>query len=187
MKRLLVAVVAACALTGVAAAAPVQPNDPAWPDQWAQKHIGLPQVWETTTGDPNVVIATIDTGVNEIPELQGALVPGWDFVENDAVAQDTHSHGTRVASVIAARGNNGIGMAGHCWGCRIMPIRVTAGGSVSPERIATGHRLCGRARRADHQCEPQPRRGAGSGRTGGSPLRDRPRGARRRFRRKRGQ
>ncbi len=138
MKRLLVAVVAACALVEVGAAAPVQPNDPAWPDQWAQRQIGLPQVWETTTGDPNIVIATIDTGVNAIPDLQDALVPGWDFVENDAVAQDTHGHGTRVASVIAARGNNQLGMAGHCWGCRIMPVRVTAGGSVNPERIASG-------------------------------------------------
>jgi Subtilase family len=43
-----------------------------------------------------------------------------------------------VASVIAARGNNGIGMAGHCWGCRIMPIRVSAGGSVNPHLIAAG-------------------------------------------------
>ena len=132
------AVLAACVLVEVAASASVQPNDPAWPDQWAQRHIGLPQVWETTTGDPNVVIATIDTGVNAIPDLQDALVPGWDFVENDGIPQDTHGHGTRVASVIAARGNNQTGMAGHCWRCRIMPVRVTAGGAVNPERIAAG-------------------------------------------------
>ena len=132
------AVLAACVLTEVAASAPVQPNDPAWPDQWAQKQVGLPQVWETTTGDPTVVIATIDTGVNVIPDLQDALVPGWDFVENDAQPQDTHGHGTRVASVIAARGNNQLAMAGHCWKCKIMPVRVTAGGAVKPERIATG-------------------------------------------------
>jgi subtilisin family serine protease len=139
MMRLLVATfAAACALAGVASAAPVQPNDPAWPEQWAQRQIGLPQIWETTTGDPSVVIATIDTGVNPIPDLADALVPGWDFVENDAIAQDTHSHGTRVASVIAARGNNQIAMAGHCWRCKIMPVRVTAGGTVRPERIAQG-------------------------------------------------
>jgi subtilisin family serine protease len=95
-------------------------------------------VWESTTGDPGIVIALIDTGVNPMPDLEGALVPGWDFVENDAIPQDTSTHGTRVASVIAARGNNGIGMAGHCWGCRIMPVRVTAGGGVTPERIAQG-------------------------------------------------
>lgn len=139
MRRLVLAVFAlACVVAPGAATAPVQPNDPAWPDQWAQQKIGLPQVWETTTGDPSVVIALIDTGVNAIPDLQDALVPGWDFVENDAQPQDTHSHGTRVASVIAARGNNQTAMAGHCWGCKIMPVRVTAGGAVRPERIAAG-------------------------------------------------
>lgn len=143
MRRLLPAALAALvlglALAGAASAA-VTPNDPAWSDQWAARKIGLPQIWETTTGDPGIVIATIDTGVNMIPDLEGALVPGWDFVENDGQPQDTHEggHGTRVASVIAARGNNGIGMTGHCWGCRIMPVRVTAGGAVSAERIAAG-------------------------------------------------
>lgn len=137
MRRLLLVAFAALALAGSTSAA-ITPNDPAWNDQWAARKIGLPQVWEATTGDPGIVIATIDTGVNAIPDLQNALVPGWDFVDNDGEAQDTHSHGTRVASVIAARGNNGIGMTGHCWGCRIMPIRVTAGGSVSAERIAAG-------------------------------------------------
>lgn len=139
MRRLvLLAVGAALLLCDVGAAAPVAPNDPAWPDQWAQRKIRLPEVWELTSGDPGIVIATIDTGVNRIPDLEGALVPGWDFVENDPVAQDTQGHGTQVASVIAARGNNGIGMAGHCWQCRIMPVRVSSGGAVDPERIAAG-------------------------------------------------
>ena len=137
MRRLLLVAFAALTLVGSSLAA-VTPNDPAWNDQWAARKIDLPQVWEQGTGDPSVVIATIDTGVNPIPDLEGALVPGWDFVENDGQPQDTQGHGTRVASVIAARGNNGIGMTGHCWGCRIMPIRVTAGGSVGAERIAAG-------------------------------------------------
>ena len=85
----------------------------------------MPDVWDITTGDPSVVIATIDTGANPIPDLADALVPGWDFVDNDPEAQDTNGHGTQVASVIAARGNNGIGMAGHCWQCKVMPIRVS--------------------------------------------------------------
>jgi thermitase len=138
MTRPLLAALAALAFTSGAAAAPVQPNDPAWPDQLAERQIGLPQVWETTTGDPGIVIATIDTGVNAIPDLADALVPGWDFVENDNQGQDTQGHGTRVASVIAARGNNQLAMAGYCWGCRIMPIRVTADGSASPGRVAAG-------------------------------------------------
>ena len=138
MRRLALAALAALFLAGLADAAPVQPNDPAWPDQWAQRKIGLPQIWEVTTGDPGIVIATIDTGVNVIPDLQDALVPGWDFVENDAQPQDTQGHGTRVAAVIAARGNNQLDMAGHCWRCKIMPVRVTAGGAASAERVAAG-------------------------------------------------
>ena len=138
MRRFVLLALAATLLLPALGTSALQPNDPAWPDQWAQRKIGLPQVWETTTGDPGIVIALIDTGVNPMPDLEGALVPGWDFVENDAVPQDTQTHGTRVASVIAARGNNGLGMTGHCWGCRIMPVRVTAGGSVNPDRIAQG-------------------------------------------------
>jgi subtilisin family serine protease len=133
-----IALLGLLALAANAAAAPVQPNDPAWPDQWAQKLIRLPDVWNITTGDPGIVVATIDTGVNPLPDLADSLVGGWDFVDNDPVPEDTNGHGTQVASVIAARGNNAIGMAGHCWQCRIMPIRVSAGGSVNPHLIASG-------------------------------------------------
>ena len=131
---------ATLAFAAGASGAPVQPNDPAWSDQPGLRQIGLPQVWETTTGDPGVIIATVDTGANVIPDLADAFVPGYDFVEGDGEPQDTHGHGSRVASVLAARGNNAIGMAGHCWGCRVMPIRVSGNGSASPERIATGIR-----------------------------------------------
>ncbi len=140
MLRLLLMGLATLALTGGLAAGAIQPNDPAWSDQPGPRQIGLPQVWETTTGDPSVVIATVDTGANGIPDLQDAFVPGYDFVENDSEPQDTHGHGSRVASVIAARGNNQIGMAGHCWKCKVLPIRVSANGSATPDRIATGIR-----------------------------------------------
>jgi subtilisin family serine protease len=140
MMRLLLMGLATLALTGGAAVGALQPDDPVWAEQLGARQIGLPQVWETTTGDPSVVIATVDTGANGIPDLQDAFVPGYDFVENDFEPQDTHGHGSRVASVLAARGNNQIGMAGHCWGCRVMPIRVSANGSASPARIAAGIR-----------------------------------------------
>lgn len=140
MRRSLLTVTALLALAAGAALGAVQPNDPAWAEQLGLRQIGLPQIWETTTGDPGIIIATVDTGANAMPDLEGALVPGYDFVENDFEPQDTHTHGTRVASVIAARGDNGIGMAGHCWRCRVMPVRVSANGSASPARIAVGIR-----------------------------------------------
>ncbi len=142
MMRLLLMGLATLALTGGTAVGAVQPNDPVWAEQLGARQIGMPQVWETTTGDASVVIATVDTGANGIPDLEGALVPGYDFVDNDFEPQDTHAggHGSRVASVIAARGNNQLGMAGYCWGCRVMPIRVSSNGSASPARIAAGIR-----------------------------------------------
>ena len=142
MMRLLLMGLATLALTGGSAVGAVQPNDPVWAEQLGARQIGMPQVWETTTGDAGVVIATVDTGANGIPDLEGALVPGYDFVDNDFEPQDTHAggHGSRVASVIAARGNNQIGMAGYCWSCRVMPIRVSSNGSASPARIAAGIR-----------------------------------------------
>ena len=76
MLRLLLIGLATLVLTGGTARALVQPNDPAWSDQPGPRQIGLPQVWETTTGDPSVVIATVDTGANVIPDLQDAFVPG---------------------------------------------------------------------------------------------------------------
>ena len=121
-------------MLAAAGSAAVQPNDPAWGGQWAQRLVRMPDVWDITTGDPSVVIATIDTGANPIPDLADALVPGWDFVDNDPEAQDLNGHGTQVASVIAARGNNGVGMAGYCWQCKVMPIRV----SGNPNMIAAG-------------------------------------------------
>jgi subtilisin family serine protease len=117
----------------------LEPNDPYWRQSWSQAVLHMPEVWARTTGSPDIVIATVDTGVDPtIADLQGALVPGWDFIQNDAVPRDTVGHGTHVASVIAARGNNGIGLAGYCWDCRIMPVRVTADGSATGPQISQG-------------------------------------------------
>ena len=116
-----------------------EPNDPYWRQSWSQVLLHMPEVWARTTGSPNVIIATVDTGVDpSVADLQEALVPGWDFLQNDAVPRDTFGHGTHVASVIAAQGNNGIGIAGYCWGCRIMPVRITANGSATGPQIAQG-------------------------------------------------
>ena len=92
---------------------------------------------ETTTSDPGRSSPS-STRSQLIPDLEGALVPGYDFIDNDLESQDVDSHGTRVASVIAARGNNGVGMAGHCWKCRIMPVRISENGTTTPAGIATG-------------------------------------------------
>ncbi|MGZ5402998.1 MAG: S8 family serine peptidase, partial [Aeromicrobium sp.] len=94
---------AVLAVAGARAAgpAPLEPNDPYWRQSWSQYLLRMPEVWARTTGSADVVIATVDTGVDaSIQDLQGQLVPGWDFVANDAVPRDTVGHGTHVASVM---------------------------------------------------------------------------------------
>jgi subtilisin family serine protease len=56
--------------------------------------------------------------------LEGRLLQGYDFVQNDAVPDDPFGHGTKVAGLIAANVNNGLGMAGINWQCKILPVRV---------------------------------------------------------------
>ena len=117
------------------------PRDPSWPYDWAQQRVRLPEVWDHTTGRPEVVIAAIDTGVNTaLADLQGALVPGWDFTDNDDRIEDEHGHGTLVASQMVARGDNATDIAGYCWQCRVMPVRVTRQAPADNAMIAQGIR-----------------------------------------------
>ena len=101
-----------------------EPNDPAWWRQWDMSQIQATDAWDLTTGT-NLVIAVVDTGVDLThSELSGKLVQGYDFVNGDDAPQDDHGHGTHVAGVAAAAGNNGIGIAGVSWGASIMPLKV---------------------------------------------------------------
>ncbi len=118
------------------------PNDNYYPDQWAHDNYGQADAnyggnvgiddadtdtdlaWDITTGDSDIIIAILDTGVNEHSELQGRLVPGYDYVYNDDDPSDIQGHGTACAGIAAAKGNNNAGIAGVCWDCSIMPVKV---------------------------------------------------------------
>ena len=101
------------------------PNDPFWPDEWSEARTHAPAVWDLTTGSHSVVVAVVDTGVDASqPDLAPRVLPGPDFVNGDSDASDDQGHGTAVAGIVAATGNNGIGTAGYCWQCRILPVKV---------------------------------------------------------------
>jgi len=118
------------------------------------QHAGLPGndiaaagAWNFTTGSRQVVVAVIDSGIDlthpdlvanlwvnagEIPgdgidnDRNGFIddVHGWDFVDHDAVPQDGFGHGTHVAGIIGAVGNNGSGVTGVNWQVSIMALRI---------------------------------------------------------------
>ena len=104
---------------------PQPPNDPYFESQWGLRRIGVPEAWQVTTGRPEVVIAVIDTGVDLThPDLATQLVPGQNILTPDLPPQDDHGHGTAMAGIIGAAMNNGVGVAGVCPDCRIMPIKA---------------------------------------------------------------
>ncbi len=112
------------------------PNDPQFAaNQWALPQIHAPDAWDITTGKASVIVADIDTGVAiDHPDLAGKLVAGYDFVNDDANPYDDNGHGTYTAGIMAANANNGIGVAGVCWGCRVMPVKILdkdGGGAIS--------------------------------------------------------
>ncbi|AKQ67926.1 Protease [Myxococcus hansupus] len=107
------------------------PSDPLYPQQWNYPAMGLPQAWDTVTG--NVTIAVLDTGRLDHPDLMGRWTTGYDFGDGDANPYDTGTwhHGLHVAGILAARTNNGVGGAGVCWGCQLMPLKIsTSSGTI---------------------------------------------------------
>jgi subtilisin family serine protease/uncharacterized protein YkwD len=122
------------------AATALEPNDPHWAEQSGLRIARFAEAWATSRGSPDVVVAVLDTGVSALhPDLAGALLPGHDIVNGDGDPADDHGHGTAVAGVIAARANNALGIAGVCWLCRILPVKVLgADGYGATSAVAAG-------------------------------------------------
>ncbi|GAA3948478.1 S8 family serine peptidase [Actinoplanes auranticolor] len=116
----------------------VTPDDPAFADQWGATRTAQPAAWSRSTGS-GVTVAVVDSGVSPVSELAGRLLAGYDFVDDDSDATDVHGHGTQAATVIAAKGNNAAGLAGVCWDCKILPVRVLgANGLGYTDDVAAG-------------------------------------------------
>jgi serine protease len=130
------------------------PNDPRLVEQWALSVTGLPVAWSVETGNTfPVTVAVIDTGYDlSHPDLKAQFLPGFDFckesqvvqVKNDAGTLETklicngtvdknptfgnpnNFHGTHVAGLIAAIGNNAMGIAGAAFGnqVKLLPVKI---------------------------------------------------------------
>lgn len=130
--------------------------------------IETPRTWNLTTGSSGVTVAVVDAGIDashpdlapniwtnpgEIPgngtdDDGNGLVDdsaGWDWVQNDANPADELGHGTHVAGIIGARGNNSLGVVGVSWDVRLMPLRVLdAAGSGFTSDVADAFAYAGR-------------------------------------------
>jgi len=119
----------------------VTPNDPGYPDQWALGAVGAPTAWQTRTGS-QLTLAVVDDGIDGTrPDFAGRVLAGRDIVFDVALSPGANSdrggHGTAVAGVAAAAGNNGTELAGIDWSARILPIRVTDGaGCITDASVA---------------------------------------------------
>jgi acyl carrier protein len=125
----------------------VNPNDPQFQEQWALQNSGqgggqfdsdirARSAWDKTRGAASTIIAVIDSGIdfthpdlannqwtNPQPNSAGDL-HGWDFVADNGEIKDEQGHGTAVAGIIAAEGNNALGITGVMWGAGLMSLRV---------------------------------------------------------------
>lgn len=84
--------------------------------------------WNITTGSKNIKVGIIDSGIANHTDLAANLVSGWDFYsehDNSVTTDPLDYHGTRVAGVIGAKGNNGKGICGINWDVSLVPLQVT--------------------------------------------------------------
>ncbi|MBI5509087.1 MAG: S8 family serine peptidase [Deltaproteobacteria bacterium] len=135
-------------------------NDPKAATQWhlyrdpsftvpGTGQIFAPQAWDVSYGDPAVVIAVVDTGIDILHEdLSASIVGGFDAASADPDPSPDcspyddgrgvsptcptstpyrESHGTATSGLAAGNGNNGIGITGVCPMCSLMPIRYIGG------------------------------------------------------------
>ncbi|WP_075793735.1 S8 family peptidase [Massilia putida] len=115
--------------------------------------INAPAAWDKSTG-AGINVAVIDTGYRPHADLSGQIVQGYDFISTTAIANDgggrdtdasdpgdwtpagscgtgipaadqnSSWHGTHVSGTIAAKANNGLGIAGIAYNAKIVPARV---------------------------------------------------------------
>ncbi|MFL5755293.1 MAG: S8 family serine peptidase, partial [Chloroflexota bacterium] len=116
------------------------PSDTEYPNQWSLPKIGWDQV-NATTPARSAVVALLDTGVDAgQADLAGQLVAGTSILDGSAGTTDPNGHGTAMAGIIAARTDNGQGIAGVGYGgVKVMPVTVLASdGTGSDSDIIEG-------------------------------------------------
>lgn len=105
------------------------PNDPYFQVglPWSAETINLPDAWDITTGSPTIRVGIIDSGIDAShPDLQNRINEDLSesFFGGVSPLEDPWGHGTHVAGIIGAQGNNEIGVAGVSWNIELVSLRV---------------------------------------------------------------
>ncbi|MBQ7275991.1 MAG: S8 family serine peptidase [Bacilli bacterium] len=107
------------------------PNDLYVSSQWGINSINLPWAWDFSIGSNSIVVGVVDTGIDaDHPDLFGRVNVSLsrDFTTGEEIQPETitdpHGHGTHVAGIIGAIGNNGIGISGVAWNVNFASLRV---------------------------------------------------------------
>lgn len=127
------------------------PNDPDFLQLWGLFNTGkdggtygadinATNAWLTGTNAPDTIIAVVDTGVDYThPDLAGNCIQGYNSLTGSMDPMDDNGHGTHCAGIIAAIGNNSIGVTGVVWKTQVMPVKVLNGsGSGTTDQVIRG-------------------------------------------------
>lgn len=146
------------------------PNDPLFSETWGLS--AAPEAWGISTGDDQVVVAVVDTGIDyNHPDLVANMwrnpaelldgidndgngviddIYGYNAITRTGNPFDDHGHGTHCAGTIGAVGGNGIGVAGVNWRVKLMGAKFLGangsgdlGGAIRAINYVTDQKLRG--------------------------------------------
>jgi len=134
------------------------PNDQFFPRQWSIKNTGnnIPEgisgtagcdmrvdsAWNITLGISQCVIGMVDSGIDTTHEdIRGNLLisKGYDYINGHPLQTDDMNHGTCTGGIVAAVGNNTMGISGIAPNCKLIPIKIfNAAGSTTTAALTNG-------------------------------------------------
>lgn len=111
------------------------PNDSLIENQWAVEQVELNKAWDIYTGSSNIRVGVIDSGINgEHEDLSGNVNSNLSTQFGNYYSTgltDSVGHGTNVAGIIGAVGNNQTGISGACWDVDLVSLRIATYSSAT--------------------------------------------------------